>query len=174
MLDENNLINLSIPITCLLNNVWMLQDVARISSQYSEHFSMWRIIYISEPYFLFPFHMFFYLAFMFFITFLFIYICGKPIYFVFVLFVVICVLYFSYLFLFFSFQVGFIIYILLLFTHFSMWSHSSDLLSCLFKKKMTYETLRDSNEIGLFNFVESLCTLSIGIQNMNAWLLQRC
>lgn len=50
-----------------------------------------------------------------------------------------------------------------------MWSHSSDLLSCLFqKKKMTYETLRDSNEIGLFNFVESLCTLSIGIQNMNA------
>lgn len=33
---------------------------------------------------------------------------------------------------------------------------------------MTYETLRDSNEIGLFNFVESLCTLSIGIQNMNA------
>ena len=33
---------------------------------------------------------------------------------------------------------------------------------------MTYETLRDSNEIGLFNFVVSLCTLSIGIQNMNA------
>ena len=113
----------------------MLQDVARISSQYSEHFSMWRIIYISEPYFLFPFHMFFYLAFIFFITFMFIYVRGKPIYFVFVLFVVICVLYFSYLFLFFSFQVGFIIYILLLFTHFSMWSHSSDLLSCLFQKK---------------------------------------
>ena len=37
-----------------------------------------------------------------------------------------------------------------------------------FRKKMSAEILRDSNEIGLYNFVESLRTLLIGIQNMNA------
>ena len=143
---------------------------------------MWRAfqvniqnISVCDVLFTFLSHIFYFLSICFFIwllyfllqSCLFIYVVSQFILFSF--FVVICVLYFSYLFLFFSFQVGFIIYILLLFTHFSMWSHSSDLLSCLFqKKKMTYETLRDSNEIGLFNFVESLCTLSIGIQNMNA------
>ena len=37
-----------------------------------------------------------------------------------------------------------------------------------FKNKMADESSRDSNEIGLYNFVESLSTLLIGIQNMNA------
>lgn len=33
---------------------------------------------------------------------------------------------------------------------------------------MAYKTLKDSNEIGLYNFVKSLRTLSISIRNMNA------
>ena len=37
-----------------------------------------------------------------------------------------------------------------------------------FKHKMADKILTDSNEIGLYNFVESLRTLLIGIQNMNA------
>ena len=36
-----------------------------------------------------------------------------------------------------------------------------------FKSKMADETLRDGNERGLYNFVESLRTLLIGIQNLN-------
>ena len=33
---------------------------------------------------------------------------------------------------------------------------------------MTDETLRDRNDIGHYNFADSLCTHLIGIQNMNA------
>lgn len=33
---------------------------------------------------------------------------------------------------------------------------------------MAGESLRDSNKIGLYNFVESFGTLLIGIQNLNA------
>ena len=36
-----------------------------------------------------------------------------------------------------------------------------------FKSKMADETLRDGNERGLYNFVESLRTLLIGIKNLN-------
>ena len=36
-----------------------------------------------------------------------------------------------------------------------------------FKSKMADGTLRDGNERGLYNFVESLRTLLIGIQNLN-------
>lgn len=38
-----------------------------------------------------------------------------------------------------------------------------------FKSKMADETLRDGNERGLYNFVESLRTLLISIQNLNTY-----
>ena len=40
-------------------------------------------------------------------------------------------------------------------------------LSSSFKRKMADGTLRDGNERGLYNFIESLRTLLIGIQNLN-------
>ena len=43
-----------------------------------------------------------------------------------------------------------------------------DSRACQIQNKMADETLRDANERGLYNFVESLRTLLIGIQNMNA------
>ena len=49
--------------------------------------------------------------------------------------------------------------------------HVIKLRSCTFPRtsnKMADETLRDANERGLYNFVESLRSLLIGIQNMNA------
>ena len=36
-----------------------------------------------------------------------------------------------------------------------------------FRTKMTDETLRDRNDIGHYNFADSLCAHLIGIQNMN-------
>lgn len=40
--------------------------------------------------------------------------------------------------------------------------------SASFKSKMADETLRDGSDRGLYNFVESLLTLLICIQNLNA------
>ena len=67
---------------------------------------------------------------------------------------------------FFSFRVGFFIFILISMQH--VIKRIVMHFPANFKNKMADETLRDSNERGLYNFIESLRTLLIGIQNMNA------